>query len=204
MGRAVRLLFLGLLLLPAACTSVLPKRALQGVDRQLRFAQIAADPGAYQGRTLLLGGLIVDNRGAAGGSTLEVLRYRLDRWQEPTRVDPERRRFLVHSGRFLDPALYAPGLFITLTGTVIGSRTLPLAGRPYRYPVFRLGAVHVWPRRPEPPRHYAWPPYYPYYPDPYWYWGYPGPYFRPYPLWYRDRDPRPKPQGKKLSPAGKP
>lgn len=196
-----RTLFLPLLalltLLAGGCANVLSRAAMAEVDPALDFAQVKADPAAYRGHTLLLGGLIVDNRSGREGTTLEFLRYFTDRWGDPTEPDEAGGRFLVRSDRFLDPELYRRGLFATLTGTVAGSETLALHGRDYRYPLFTLGAIHLW-RPPEP--WYGWPvgPYYdPFAPWPYRYgpgwnrpfwgdpdWGYPYPHRYGGSLWF--------------------
>lgn len=171
-----------LFLLVFGCAHVISKDALREVEPGIDFAQIKAKPEAYKGKTLLLGGLIVENQLDREGTTLEVLRYSLDRWGEPRKVDEQGGRFLARTGRFLDPELYKPGLFITLTGTVVGSEVHPLKKYEYVYPVFQIGEVYVWSRRTQ-----AYP--YGYY-DPYYPWGAYGPY--PYyygdPFWYH-RDP---------------
>ena len=179
-------LLCGLLLLLGGCAHVLSKEALYEVDPLLEYEQTKADPALYRGKTLLLGGLIVDNTVSREGTTLEVLRYTLDRYGEPVAVDEEGGRFLVRSERFLDPELYRAGVLITLTGTVMGQETHALKGVDYTYPVFRLGEAHLWNRQYREPYYYDpfYGPYYPYYYRyPYWYpygpFGYP-PYRYPY------------------------
>lgn len=173
MKRALLLVVAPLLLLLGGCAHVLSKDALVEVDPGIDFAQVKANPDAFKGKTLLLGGLIVETRPGREGTTLEILHYSLDRWGEPQTVDEAGGRFLARSGRFLDPELYKPGLLITLTGTVEGVETRPLKGYDYAYPVFRIGEAYLWSRR----------AYYPYgYYDPYYPWG---PY-RHYPYYYGD------------------
>ena len=175
MKRSLLAALLPLLLLSAGCAHVLPREALLAVDPAVDFAQVKANPEAHQGKTLLLGGLIVDSRLSREGTTLEVLRYTLDRWGEPQEVDEAGGRFLARTGRFLDPELYKPGMHLTLTGTVEGAETRPLQGYDYLYPVFRIETAYIWSRR--------YPAYYPYdYYSPYSPWW---PY-RPYPYYYYD------------------
>jgi len=174
-----------LLLLLGGCAHVLSRDALLEVDPGIDFAQVKANPDASKGKTLLLGGLIIDTQLAREGTTLEVLNYTLDRWGTPQAADETGGRFLARTGRFLDPELYKPGLFITLTGAVEGVETRPLKNYQYAYPVFRIGEVYLWNQRASvypygyyDPR-YPWGPYYYpyyYYPDPFWYdpfWPYP-------------------------------
>lgn len=183
MNTFLRLILLLSLAAVAGCAHVLPQEALQKVDPLADFARVKENPEAYVGKTLLLGGLIVDVAVDREGSTLEVLRYHLDRWGDPREPDQEGGRFLARTDRFLDPALYQAGRFVTLTGTVTGKETKPLGGAQYTYPVFRIGALYLWDR-------YDRGYYYPYYRRPYYYRHfYPGPFppyydpFFPY-YWY--------------------
>lgn len=179
------------LLLLGGCAHVLSKEALLSVDPGADFAQVKVNPDAYKGKTLLLGGLIIDSRLSREGTTLEVLRYSLDRWGEPQAADEAGGRFLARTGRFLDPELYRPGLFVTLTGTVEGVESRPLHDYDYLYPVFRIKEAYLWNRRlPAYPYgyydpFYPWWPYPPYpyfYDDPFWYEPFPSYRYRP---WYR-------------------
>ncbi len=184
-----KLLFLTIVLLTlAGCATVpLPEEALSGVDPSVDFSQVKADPERYQGTTLLLGGQILENSASREGSLLEILHYRLSNSGQPVQIDEAGGRFLVRSERFLDPEVYEKGDFITLTGSAIGKETRPLQGIDYTYPVFRLGAAHLWREKPGNdgypgfynPNFYG--PYYydPWFYDPFWYR-----FDRP---WYRDR-----------------
>jgi outer membrane lipoprotein len=138
------LILLLAVLLTAGCTHVLSPEARQSVDPELTFDAVKADPAAHHGRTLMLGGVVVGLQVEKEGSTLEVFRWRLDRWGEPVAVDERGGRFLVRTERLLDPVLYDPGRLVTLTGTVEGEETRPLGPISYDYPVFRLGESYVW------------------------------------------------------------
>lgn len=183
---------LGLILLAGCAAGVLPEEALQEVDPSADFEQVKSDPERYKGTTLLLGGRIVGNEADAKGSTLEVLRYGLDRWGYPTDVDETGGRFLARIDRFLDPEVYAKDRFIVLTGTLEGVRVKELNGVPYRYPVFAIRAGKVFQRSTALPYGYPYPYYRPYGYDPFWYdpfwydpW-YPGSrWYRNDPFWYR-------------------
>lgn len=191
MKRMLLFVVAPLLLLLGGCSHVLSRDALLDVEPGVEFAQVKANPDAYKGKTLLLGGLIIETRLSREGTTLEVLSYTLDRWGEPQAADEAGGRFLARTGRFLDPELYKQGLFVTLTGTVEGVETRPLQNYDYVYPVFRIAEAYLWNQRtsaypygyydpfyPWGPYHYY--PYY-YYRDPFWYdpfWPYP---YRPWP-----------------------
>lgn len=182
MKRTGLLLLLALLAGIGGCAHVLSRDSLQKVDKGIDYTAVAAAPENHLGKTLILGGLIVDASGDREGTSLEVVRYLVDRWGEPRRVDPGGGRFLAVSDAYLDPELYQPGLFVTLTGTVTGTETRTLHEAPYNYPVFKIGEIRPWWR--EPPayfygRAYYYGPYY-YYP-----WGTYAPYWD-HPFWWHD------------------
>ncbi len=177
-----RFLFATLLfwVLAAGCSHVIPPQARDQVDPALEFSDVRENAEAHVGKTLLLGGLIVAAQVARAGSELEILRYSLDRWGRPLDPDEASGRFLVRSERILDPALYESGRLVTLTGQVAGEETRALGESTYRYPVFRLTAIYLWPQQDRylDPRGYS-PYVYPYFPYYHWYSPYgPWPYDR--------------------------
>jgi len=133
-----------LLLLATGCTHVISKEARMSIDPEVTFAEVKASPTAYQGKTLLLGGVIVGDHIEPSGSTLEIFRWKLDRWGEPVAVDETAGRFLAVTDRLLDPALYAPGRLVTLTATVSGETMRPLGEISYSYPVLRINEIYLW------------------------------------------------------------
>ena len=65
-----------LFLLLGGCSHVLSRDALLTVDPAVDFAQVKANPDAYKGKTLLLGGLIIETRLSREGATLDSSRTR--------------------------------------------------------------------------------------------------------------------------------
>lgn len=167
------MVLLGLL---AGCVSPLSREARFEAEPYVDFARLLDNPAGYQGKTFLLGGVIVATEASREGSTLEVLRYTLDRSDRPLEADETSGRFLVRTQKFLDPVLYASGRLVTLTGQFAAVETRPLGGVDYRYPLLTLGELYLWPKNEE----YRLPPgsYYPYRPF-YWY----DPWYDPYPYW---------------------
>ncbi len=178
-----KLLYLfGLLLLTgflAGCGSVISKDALYSVNYETDYAQVKANPERNLGKTLILGGLILENEVSDAGSTLEILKYTLDGRDEPQEPDEESGRFLVKTNRLLDPSIYEAGRLVTLVGTLVGMETRPLQKANYEYPVFSLVELHLWPEK----TYYQNQYYYPYYYDPFPY-RYHSPYWRGYPYWW--------------------
>jgi len=190
---ALMLLLAGL----SGCAHVLSYEALEAIDRDVTFAAVKADPAAHQGQTLELGGLIIAVEAAREGTTLEIMRYTLDPWGEPRRADESSGRFLARVERFLDPELYQPGRFVTLTGTVAGQESREVSGVPYAYPLFTISEIYLWQHpigrydaRIYGYLYYSYP--YPYYYDPWWYsrpYYWYGPYYYQSPPPYRDDRP---------------
>ena len=53
-------------------------------------------------------------------------------------------RFVAIQREFLDPATLPHGTFITITGEVTGSMTMPLDETDYSYPVIDVKTLHTW------------------------------------------------------------
>jgi outer membrane lipoprotein len=164
-------------LLLSGCAGVIPQGLRESVDKSVGFADLSANPEAYNGRRVALGGEILKTSPLGQVSEMEVLQYPLRYDDAPDPLAPPGGRFLVRHAGFLDPAIYAAGRRITVVGTVQGSVERPVGEAPYRYPVIGVEFVHLWPRYdvaygPDP---FFYPYPYPYYPWPYY--GYP---FWPY------------------------
>jgi len=159
MRRSLIFLLVLLTALVAGCGHVLSGEALRAVNRDLSYAQAKAEPPAHEGEVLLLGGEIVGNRATREGSVLEILRYSLGGGDRPRYPDEAGGRFLAESSRYLDPAIYDEGRLVTLTAALAGEQTRALGERPYRYPVFRIEEIYLWP---EPYNGYPYgDPFYP-------------------------------------------
>lgn len=158
-----------------ACAPVISPQLLQQVDHELNYHVLAADPEAYKGKMVLLGGTIVNTTPKTGETEIEVVQKDLLSSGEPRLTDKSGGRFLVIVDRFLDPAIYKSGRDLTAAGKVQGSMVRRIGEIDYRYPVIAALELHLW---------QPWPPpsatFYPYgYPYPYWRWRiYPG-----YPYW---------------------
>lgn len=139
-----RFLILLLLFSTSGCTHAISQQGREGVNHDLDYAEIKADPTAYAGQKTLIGGVIVGLEVEQKGSTLEVYRWELDRWGEPYAVNEDSGRFLAETDRLLDPAVYTPGRLVAMAATVSGELTRPLGQIDYHYPVFRINESYVW------------------------------------------------------------
>jgi outer membrane lipoprotein len=155
------------------CAPVISPEILKQIDPNVTFSALVADPERYMGRTVLLGGTIVQTVPKTGETEIEVVQKDLLSSGEPRLTDKSEGRFLVVVERFLDPAIYRPDRGLTVAGKVQGAVVRPIGEINYRYPVIAALELHLW-REPYPPP--AYPYYYPY--SPWGWWRYPG-----YPYW---------------------
>lgn len=123
----------------------LSEEATEAVNWEVDYLRVKGDPGAFAGKTLLLGGRILEHRSGPRGTTLEVLCYELSRRDRPLEPDPACGRFLAQTPEPLDPERFAPGRLVTLTGTVSGEGVPSLQGGDASHPLFTVGEIYPWP-----------------------------------------------------------
>jgi outer membrane lipoprotein len=132
-------------LLPAGCAHVISKGVLQEVDTSVSFGQLLKDPEGYIGKTVLLGGDVIETQNLPDKTLVVVLQHPLGRRGEPTAGDVSEGRFIIQSPGFLDPAIYSPGRRLTVAGTVAGKEVRPLGEIEYTYPVIKERELYLWP-----------------------------------------------------------
>lgn len=165
----------------SACAPAISKQVRQQADQSLSFPVLSADPEAYKGKIVILGGVIAQITTKPEQTELEIVQKNLDASGEPETTDTSYGRFLVIADRFLDPLIYKKDRKITVAGEVTGSEVRKLDTLEYRYPVIKSLELKLWP----PPGSRTMPfilglgvgysfggPY------GYWGWG-PGPYYLP-------------------------
>jgi len=183
------LALVGLLVFLGGC-SVVPRELRKEIDRSISFKELKANPDAYVGRTVVLGGEIIETKNLKDRTELEILQKPLGRRDVPIETNGSEGRFLVDQSGYLDPAIYRRGRYLTAVGEVMGSRSLQIGEAEYQYPVISAKFLHLWPY---PRRYYgpyypsSYPYYYPYYPYDRFYfgWWFYYPYhYRYWPPWY--------------------
>ncbi len=164
-----------LCLVLSGCFSPLSKAVREQADPDVSFEKLQADPDAFVGRVVVLGGEIIETQTAAEGSTIEVLEKSLDRWDTPHETDRSGGRYILTSPEFLDPLVYRAGRRITVAGEVQGKRVGKIGELDYTYPVLKILEIHLWAEARKHPEVYP-------YPFPVWsYWYFHG---YPYPPWH--------------------
>jgi len=133
------------MLLLAGCAHVISKQTLKEVDTSVTFAQVAKDPDAYKGKTVLFGGDVIEAQNLPDKTLVVVLQRPLGRRGEPAAGDVSEGRFIIRNPGFLDPAIYSPGRKITVAGTVAGKEVRPLGEIEYTYPLIEKRELYLWP-----------------------------------------------------------
>jgi len=134
----------------------------------------AARTGQDAGGRVRWGGEIVDVTPGSKETCFEILERPLDDRARPEKTDSSQGRFLACAPGFYDPAVYAKGRKVTVTGTLEGTNASGKIGDyEYEYPRVQADEVYLWPKRQRSREVYYVPTWYP--------WGpYFGPWYYPY------------------------
>ncbi len=146
----------------------------------LTFAQVKSAPESYNGQPATCGGKVLGARRLKEGTRIEILQLPLTNSLQPTTdLSTSQGRLIALQKEFLDPATIPTGTFITVTGEMAGSVTLPLDETEYTYPLMQVTRLRVWnDEDEEPPRIRQ-----PLGPSPYW-GPYRSPYWSPWPYYW--------------------
>lgn len=166
-----RLVLLSTILLIAAGCAASQESGESAQPPPITFAQVKATPDSYRGQAVTWGGEVLSARRLKEGTRIEILQLPLNSSLQPTmELNNSQGRFVALQREFLDPATIPAGTFVTVTGEVAGSVTLPLDETEYTYPIVELNTMNVWSRMDDQPirirPHMG-----------------PGPYWRPWPYW---------------------
>jgi outer membrane lipoprotein len=169
---------------------LVPKDLRQQVDRTVTFSELKESPSTYEGRVIMLSGVVLNAKRAKERTEIEVLQIPSNTSFGPSRErEQSEGRFLAVQERGLDPAVVEEGSHITVIGEVKGTATKSLDEGTYTYPVLDIKQLVDWEKTMTPQyagyggfpfygRGYAG--YYPYQYYPYW-----GPYgYYPYGAYY--------------------
>ncbi|MBH0208937.1 MAG: hypothetical protein HP495_10600 [Nitrospira sp.] len=134
--------------LTAACSSpgIVPEALEPLVDRTITFRGIASAPESYQGKVVVLGGVVLKAKRLKDNTQIELLQLPLDQRERPI-LDRQQSqgRFLAIRQEFLDPATIVEGSAMTIVGEVFGAKTDYLDDVEYRYPIVIIKHLQAWP-----------------------------------------------------------
>ena len=132
---------LGIALLVQGCSYAISPGVADTADRTISFEQLLADPDLFQGRILILGGVIGQITPGPNGTLLGVIQKPLDYWGRPVRTKRSGGRFLLFYSGALDPLIYAPGRELTAAAEVAGTR---LGDKEFVDPVLIVKETRLW------------------------------------------------------------
>jgi outer membrane lipoprotein len=166
------------------CTHIISQPMRQQAQPLVSFAELRTNPEAFKGRTVILGGEILQTTNLREGTRVEILQRPLSGSETPRLTDTTGGRFMAFCNEYLDPAVYAPQRRITVAGRVLDSYVGKVGEVDYAYPLISCEEIHLLPpasaelhRYPAYPWWYSAPYFYPWTvgPYPYAFWG---PYWR--------------------------
>jgi outer membrane lipoprotein len=167
-GKRGRLwMFIGLLALTGmGCTHLISETVRQQAQPSVSFAELRTNPEALKGRTVILGGEILQTTNLRDGTRIEVLQRPLSESETPKLTDTSGGRFMAFCKEYLDPAVYAQQRRITVAGQVLGTFSGKVGEVDYPYPMISCEETHLLPTASAEALRYAAYP-----------WWYGGPYF---------------------------
>ena len=167
------LLVLLLVSILAGCATNIPSAVQQAPAQVLSVSQVQRATDQYMGRDIRWGGEIIFLQNDRESTDIAVLATTLGSMGEPDADGALDARFIARVPTFLDPAEYAEGRLITVTGVITGVETQMVGEYAYPYPLVQVHAYYLWPKE---KKHYYRDPFY----DP---WPWYGPWRR-YPYWW--------------------
>lgn len=151
-------------LLLAGCASNVPKSISEPLPGP-SAAEARVQPSAHIGAHVRWGGTIAKVENHATDTWMEVVERALGPDGRPRQEDRSGGRFLARIPGFLDPAVYANGRQITVSGVIAEPVTRLIGEFPYTFPAVQVEEHYLWPPLPERQAY----PYSPWY-DPWYPW----------------------------------
>ncbi len=133
----------------SGCGSVIPKQIREEAVPIRGLAEVRDNPEAFKGRTVILGGEIIETRNQADKTILLVLDRPLGYRDRPDTSTPSDGRFMATVSKYLDPAVFARGQPVTVAGVVVGTVTEPVGQAPYRYVALEAREIYLWQETPD-------------------------------------------------------
>jgi outer membrane lipoprotein len=157
------------LLATVSCT-VISGEVRSAAEPWVPFKILLEKAEEYEGRTVILGGYILQTENHASETILKVLQVPFRVGEDPDSRDLSQGRFAVYVKGFLDPEVYARDRAVTVAGKVIGADVEKIGDRQFSYLKLANREIYLWPEytNTSPRRHHR--PYqgYPNYPYSFW------------------------------------
>jgi len=155
------------LLLSVSC-SVISGRLQEQAEPRIPFPALLDNPQEHAGKTVILGGYILETVNKDGKTQVTVLQAPLQLGDEPKSRDDSQGRFIVLYDDLLDPEVYSEGREITVAGTVTGEAVAGTENCPKKCVSIAAVETHLW--QSERAYYRQYPYYYDPWPYPYFHW----------------------------------
>ncbi|MBI4825802.1 MAG: Slp family lipoprotein [Nitrospirae bacterium] len=130
-----------------SCAPVLRQGLVGQSVYNFTLSDVAQNPGFYQGKTLMFGGVIAKTTLTKEGSLIEALYVPVDSRGYHQGIDNSAGRFLAlfpGSARILDPMIFQEKREVTIAGEYIGTRKGMIDEIEYTYPLFKIIELYLW------------------------------------------------------------
>lgn len=127
----------------AGCTLPISANLREEANRKLTFAQVADNPAAYVGNTVIWGGIIQKVRRTSDGTEIQIVQASLKLDESPN-PDTTASEFIAITGETLEPNILKRGKRITVGGDIIGERIEDTKTVKFRYPVVLIKEFYLW------------------------------------------------------------
>ncbi|MGA8181829.1 MAG: Slp family lipoprotein [Desulfobacterales bacterium] len=143
---ATRLPAIFFIILLAGCAAGISPHSRSMVTYTGPFSTLQKTPDAYKGQVVMLGGRIIETKTSSSLSEITVLQLTLDSNGRPVHPDQSGGRFIVQTKKLLDPAIYQKDMYLTVVGTLKGSKIGAIGGFRYAYPLVEGIEIKLWPK----------------------------------------------------------
>jgi outer membrane lipoprotein len=137
------LVVLASLALISGCAHNLSATSLAQADRSISFADLRANPEAYRGKFVILGGVVADMNPTLQGMQLEIVQYNLDGRETPDEASGSNGRFQAVVPESLVTPMCKSGMLVSLAGEVVGRNVQVMQGKEYVYPLIAVKELRI-------------------------------------------------------------
>ena len=129
----------------AGACSVISPEIRREAQPQVPFGLLVQEPTRFMGKTVILGGYILETRIRDGETEMAVLQAPLDFQDQPGSRDSSAGRFLVTHQGYLDPEVYRKDRQVTIAGIVKGRTMGSVENCPYPCLMVQSRQIYLWP-----------------------------------------------------------
>jgi outer membrane lipoprotein len=142
--HAIYIFDIFLIILVTGCAAGISQQSRSMVTYMGTFSALQKTPDAYKGEVVMLGGRIIETKASSSLSEITVLQLALDTGGRPVNPDQSGGRFIIQDKKLLDPAIYQKDMYLTVVGTLKGSKFGSIGGFQYAYPLVKSIEIKLW------------------------------------------------------------